>query len=373
MYISNKIFSPLVIIFVLLIGSITFVPITAHNKFVTKYMSKEKIVNISALILFAIFVYWIKNYKNQKTNKNEDATNQYEEEDEIFYDIDIMNNLSTLLKRENKISKLQKYKSDFLPGNDISEEDNRSFENYGLKPNISNIYSYYVKNVRFFYGKCDNDEEPELGWACVWRCIQTSLSFYNIFYTLSSLSFEYRDDKNNSKEFCKLNPTGHFIFNDSGIKSKFYVYYHNKNDPDLVNYLNTKTPKSKIINSFFDFNNDNNRESLIVGFSILKDILKGYFEEYQTPLIICVGKAGYNILGIKEMNNNNIVLWIADPHKTSKKAGLYYLELNEQGDKITCTGIDDNCNGLCTAQLIKLTSKPVFFFPRSKIDPILSN
>lgn len=60
----------------------------------------------------------------------------------------------------------------------------------------------------------------------------------------------------------------------------------------------------------------------------------------------------YANLGIKETMTGKAILWIADPHKTSRKDGLYYLVLDNMGKKIHSTGVDDGKNGLHTAQTI---------------------
>lgn len=78
----------------------------------------------------------------------------------------------------------------------------------------------------------------------------------------------------------------------------------------------------------------------------------------------------YGVLGIKKMTNENVVLWIADSHKTSKNEGLYYLELDKFGNKIACTGVDyeDQRNGLSTAERLNIQLKTgwLILFPKNK-------
>ena len=87
-------------------------------------------------------------------------------------------------------------------------------------------------------------------------------------------------------------------------------------------------------------------------FKDFTDTLLAHFSQFRTPVMIDDEQLACSIIGIKLMENGHVILWIADPHKTTRKDGLYYLVLDAAGRKIHCTGIDDGTNGLRTAQVI---------------------
>lgn len=76
----------------------------------------------------------------------------------------------------------------------------------------------------------------------------------------------------------------------------------------------------------------------IFGFFTLVNELFDHFKTHKTPVIIDDAVYSYMIFGIKRVfkqkGENNIVLWIADPHKTNKSAGLYNVFLDKDGNQI---------------------------------------
>jgi len=232
----------------------------------------------------------------------------------------------------------------------ISENDARNFIEYrrtNQEIDAKNII-HYAKNIYFFHGLCDSYEKT-LGWACAWRDIQTILSFYNIFYSLENLYNAYRTTE---KEQEWAEPGyGFKILYDHKIKSKLYRY----NDPTISDTTKTNwcTP--------------------LTGFPVLVSMLMKHFEKYKTPVMIDDVSYAYTILGIKKIKkekDNEVVFWIADPHKKSLNYGLYYLMLDEKtGKKIECTGIDDDDNGLNSSQRIDFENKGwLILCPQKKLE-----
>lgn len=350
----------------------------AEKRSSSQYISVKRAAGIGIFTLFtAFFMYWLKinSKKNSKSNSiatiNSKTSNAYHN-----HLTDVDNNLDddANSKEIKKIIKdyylnikkndlgLQHYNQDdlqkLLLKNTVSQKDYTAFETYGVNSGISNSYCHYALYIRFFYGMCDEDEK-RLGWACVWRNFQTSLAHYGIFYTLKSLSNKYRNNKNDLEEKGSLNTLCSEIFGDAHIDFSGPVIYRSKRNEKVIE-------------------NDEFSHIRISGFFNFTIRVKEHFNTYQTPILMCDGASTpkrisycYMVLGIKKMSNNNVVLWIADPHKTSKKEGLYYLELNEDGSKVTCTGIDDGYNGLQSAQSIDMLRDDnwIVIFPK-KIRPI---
>lgn len=218
----------------------------------------------------------------------------------------------------------QKYVDDFL---EYGEKNGSSC----IKNCLDTSKMYYAENIKFFYGLCDS-YEGHLNWACAWRDIQTILSCYKIFSPLKNLCDAYRNT-NERTEWAEPG-YGFKILHDHQIKSKLYRY-------------NNPKPSNKTLTHWC---------RPLKGFPALVSVLMKHFEKYKTPVMIDDVVYAYNIVGIKKIKkekDNEIVFWIADPHKTSVQDGLYYLMLNEKtGKTIECTGIDNGHNGLDSSQRI---------------------
>ncbi len=224
------------------------------------------------------------------------------------------------------------------------------FKNYEYKGDKT-IKVAFSRDTEFFHANCDESNSQgieDLGWGCAWRCIQTCLAAFTRYYSIKSLMHSMNKTGNHWAE------PGYAaqIFTSLGISNKLYLY-NKKEGTD-------KTPTAFCTH--------------LASFSNLCETLFEHFEKFHTPVMADDVTFACSILGIKSTEKGNIILWIADPHKTSREAGLYYLVLDgKTGDKLHCTGVDDGSNGLSTAQKIFPNKGWMLFFPQSQIIPLPEN
>jgi|GEM_PF-4851281 len=320
-----------------LFSVVTTLRVQGSEKVYKRYMRKETLIIGVSVVALSLLMYLV--IRNKKTGIEEIQFNS---------EYVPLSEEETLINRE-KYVKLEKYDPDVLENlinnATVSDKDTQDFEGYGLEgPGVGNLWCHYAENVRFFYGLCDTDER-DLGWACAWRSIQTCLSSYSLFYTLSSLSGQFRQDKDKVEEWAE---PGYFyrILNGANIAAEVWLYNRERGTDKTSNHRGT-----------------------IHSFSGLTSKFKDHFVKYKTPVMIDDVSCAYAVLGIKKLKNRNVVLWIADSHKKSRQEGLYYLELDEDGNKIVCTGTDyeDHAkNGLETAQRINIQNSTgwLLLFPQ---------
>jgi hypothetical protein len=228
----------------------------------------------------------------------------------------------------------------------VTQEDLDKFVNCPLEEDETVPFISYARGVRFYYGNCDEDNidgESDLGWGCAWRAIQTCSSTYNLNPTFKSLvrSFKQTDQPNEWAE----PGYGKRYFEARSRRSQIYFF---KKGPS------TKTPEGETLRDFSD----------------LTDKMYRHFQIHHTPIMADDGNLAFAILGIKITSKNKVVLWIADPHKTDRKSGLYCLILKEEDGKISVqtTGIDNRTatslgNGLNTATAINPNKGWMLLFP----------
>ena len=186
----------------------------------------------------------------------------------------------------------------------------------------------------FFYGACDLDltaGASDLGWGCAWRCLQTLLASQGIFYGFRNLYKDYQTTKT-SNEWGEPGYAARICKN-LGISYQLYLYQYKK------------TPKI----AKEEFN-----DTELTTFESLTTKLFEHFQTKQTPVMVDDGWYAYTLLGIKKSENEQITLWIADPHKTTLEAALYTITLNKEGKVIHSTGLDNGANGLSSSQRITL-------------------
>ncbi len=228
-----------------------------------------------------------------------------------------------------------------LPAITVTEEDTNKFLSYRAG---ETTMVTHAKNVKFFFGNCDqglSGGKKDLGWGCAWRSIQTCLSSLNHFPTFESLSDRFRRDPGLPQEWAEPG-YGKTICNELQIVSGLTLYGRSEGSD--------KTPTSEC-GSFESF------ERLVSN-------LLTHFREFGTPVMFDDGFTARSILGIKTLNpeKTKAVLWIADPHKTSKEDGLFYVVLDEKEAPIS-TGKDGG-NGLPTAHTINPKNRGwMLFFP----------
>lgn len=196
----------------------------------------------------------------------------------------------------------------------VTEEDLRAFCDYQSEEGTADIAC--AKNVNFFYGHCD--EIDDIGDGCAWRCIQGCASAFGFNHTFVSLHEAYGEEPHNLKEWAEPG-YGKSYFDDMGEKSKLYLYNRTEGT------RKTRTDKCLHLNSFQEF----------------VTLLYDHFPVQEAPIMIDDQLYAWNILGIKTTKTGKVILWIADPHKPSKEAGLYYLVLNAYGSKIESSRADE--------------------------------
>jgi hypothetical protein len=229
----------------------------------------------------------------------------------------------------------------------VTEEDLQSFLNYHYESEDKTDHVAHATNIHFFYSNCDKDLDGgsnDLGWGCAWRSIQTCLSHYPLFYTFDSLYQAYRVDPNCPNEWAEPG-YGYRVCSRNNIMSCLYLYQRE------VGTSKTATNSCSKIENFEEFVNK----------------LIDHFHRFKTPVMVDDATYAYSILGIKTTEKGDVILWIADPHKTSLKDGLYYLVLDNDGKKKSVTGIDNGENGLESAQKIDPNKGWILLCPKGKI------
>lgn len=220
-----------------------------------------------------------------------------------------------------------------------------------LHPTPGASASYLAAPFYFFFGNCDKDlpnGREDLGWGCAWRSIQTCLSRSH-FDHIQSFEPLFKAYKRTSclREWAEPG-YGKRICDALTVPCKLALYNRSKGSD--------KTPTDQC--------------EKMASFEALKSALIAHFQAYQTPVMIDDECLACCIVGIEIIPGNETLLRIADPHKISKEAGLYTLVIDNKGRKIRSTGIDDNTNGLRTAQTVSSERGWMLFFPQPRTNAI---
>lgn len=227
----------------------------------------------------------------------------------------------------------------------VTSEDIRAFQDYQWINVDKNESIAWANGARFYYGNCDHEMEgglTETGWGCAWRAIQTCASAFGLNYTFKSLYQKYSTSKNLERFEWAEPGTGKRFFDEMGKKA-FVAFYKRDKGSDKT-CMTSETPQYK-------------------DFSEFQQAVMQHFRKQQTPIMIDDGTYAYTILGMKITTCGMTILLIADPHKKTKKDGLYYLSLSAIGEKAGCTGMDNGANGLSSAQKIDPKKGWMLLFP----------
>lgn len=193
----------------------------------------------------------------------------------------------------------------------------------------------------FFYYNCDATKD--YGWGCAWRCIQICASAANLYPSFSDLYVRYRTS--NSKTEWAEPGYGKKFFDDHGIPNQLVLY--NKESGTV------KTPT--------------NLCEKIGGFTALRERLLDHFGCHGTPVMMDDVDYAMTILGIRVTESNETILFIGDPHKIDRESGLYCVALDQEGNQIATTGIDDGKNGLSTVKRAHLNKGWIMLFPQPNL------
>lgn len=208
----------------------------------------------------------------------------------------------------------------------VRAQDIHEFVTYSYQGQAT-VEAAYARNVYFYYAGCDGLND--LGWGCAWRCLQTCASSYGFHLSIKDLYERFHTDFDEVEKGLKAG-----AWAEPGYAKKIFkvykLYLYNR----LQGSFKTPTKECSILPTFDSFTKT----------------LFDHFKARHTPIMLDDGSTALNILGIKKTDLDFFILWIADPHKTSKEAGLYYLVLDATGKRIYCTGIDNGKNGIQTAR-----------------------
>lgn len=197
------------------------------------------------------------------------------------------------------------------------------------------------KPFKFSFFHYDCDEIKDYGWGCAWRCMQMIASSLGLSPSFNELYNTYRLDPNSVDEWAEPGYCKRYL-DDLGVPSQLALF-------------NRETGTSKTPTNLCE---------KINGFSNLRSVLKSHFSNYSTPVMADDESYAFAIVGIRITENNETILSIADPHKTSAESGRYEVTLNEEGTQIATTGIDDSKNGLESVKRVFFTKGWLLLFPR---------
>lgn len=210
----------------------------------------------------------------------------------------------------------------------VTAKDIHEFVNYSYQGEKT-LKAVYARNTHFYYANCDDIKD--IGWGCAWRAFQTCCSSYGVQFSIHDLYKRYYNDF----EDVEKGKPGQWA--EPGFAKKIFhagsykLYLFNRK----VGSEKTPTEECRWLPTF----------------QLFTHTLFAHFESKHTPVMFDDGNAAMNILGVKTTDAEQVILWIADPHKISKSAGLYYVVLDANGKRLHCTGIDNGKNGMNTAQM----------------------
>ncbi len=272
-------------------------------------------VAMASLTLFAI-------YSCSRVNKNPSHSSMTQKP-----------SLTPLVEKRDATCSLESYHSKELEERvTLSAQEFQDFSHYAPAEEQI-IFTGNATNVKFYFGNCDSHLPggiEDLGWGCAWRCMQTCASAYHHDVTFVSLYQNFSQSRAiQTHEWAE--PGNAKIFFDSvSIPSQLFLYRRTQGTSK------TPTQACRILNDF---------EHLCTA-------IQNHFQQQHTPIIIDDETYAWVLLGMKRTQTGKVVFWIADPHKTNRQEGLYYLVLDAFGNKLCSTGLDNGTNGLQSAQKI---------------------
>jgi len=237
--------------------------------------------------------------------------------------------------------KTQKIRSDIpITEKTIGNQELEHFRTY--KKGEDKAYAYAL-DASFFYYDCDDVKDYE--WGCAWRCIQICASAVNLFPKFKELYVKYRLDSKSQKEWAEPG-YGKRYLDDEGIPNQLILY-------------NKESGTSKTPTEWCE---------KINGFPALRDKLVAHFNRYATPVMADDVTFAMTIVGIRVTALDETILFIADPHKINRESGLYYIVLDNEGNQIATTGVDNGKNGLSTVKSAYFNKGWMLLFPQPERD-----